>query len=112
MLNKVQIQEKNISDYYEFISDDLMLEIKKLSENLRGKKIVHINATSQMGGGGVAEILHSLIPKDGFSLVELKKMGIQFCNQNTMDDEGFRVSNKKLADFVGKECIKHGLVKK
>ena len=62
MLKRVQIQEKNINDYRKFISGDLMLEIKKLSQDLRGKKIVHINATSQPGGGGVAVILHSLIP--------------------------------------------------
>lgn len=59
-----------------------------------------------------AVILHSLIPKTGFEVKELEKMGIGFCNQNSMDDEGFRVSNKKLADFVGKECVKHGLIKK
>ncbi len=57
-------------------------------------------------------ILHGLIPKTSFEIRELEKMGIQFCNQNSMDDEGFRVSNKKLADFVTKECIKQGLVKK
>lgn len=62
MLKKVLVQEKNIGDYRKFVSGDLMLEIEKLSESLRGKKIVHINATSQPGGGGVAEILHSLIP--------------------------------------------------
>ena len=56
-------------------------------------------------------ILHSLIPKTDFEMKELEKMGIKFCNQNAMDDEGFRISNKKLADFVSKECIKHGLIK-
>ncbi len=62
MLKKVPIQEKELEDYREFFANDLMLEIKKLSESLSGKKIVHINATSRLGGGGVAEILHSLIP--------------------------------------------------
>ena len=59
-----------------------------------------------------AVILHGLIPKTAFEVTELKKMGIKFCNQNSMDDEGFRVSNKKLADFIAKECIKYDLVKK
>jgi len=57
-------------------------------------------------------ILHGLIPKMSYDIFELGKAGIKFCNQNSMDDEGFRVSNKKLADFVAKECIKYGLVKK
>jgi len=56
--------------------------------------------------------LHGLIPKTQLEIIELEKMGIKYCNQNSMDDEGFRVSNKKLADFVAKECGKHGLVKK
>jgi len=57
-------------------------------------------------------ILHGLIPKMPLELVQLEKMGIKFCNQNSMDDEGFRVSNKKLVDFVAKECRRQGLVKK
>ena len=59
-----------------------------------------------------AVILHGLIPKTEFELIELRKAGIKFCNQNSMDDEGFRLSNKKLVDFVADECRKHGLVKK
>lgn len=58
-----------------------------------------------------AVILHGLIPKMEYELKELEKMGILYCNQNTMDDEGFRLCNKKLADFVAKQCMKHGLVK-
>jgi two-component system response regulator (stage 0 sporulation protein F) len=57
-------------------------------------------------------ILHGVFPKTELELRYLEKEGIRFCNQNTMDDEGFRVSNKKLADFVAKECITRGLVKK
>ncbi len=57
-------------------------------------------------------ILHGLFPKMETEIMELEKMGIKFCNQNSMDDKGLRISNKKLADFVAKECIKHGLVRK
>ena len=56
-------------------------------------------------------ILHGIFPKAELELKELEKMGVRYCNQNTMDDEGWRVSNKKLSDFVGKECIKYGLIK-
>lgn len=56
-------------------------------------------------------ILHGLFPKTESELKELESEGIKFCNQNAMDDEGLRISNQKLADFVAKECIKHGLVK-
>lgn len=57
-------------------------------------------------------ILHGVFPKTELEIRQLEKEGIKFCNQNAMDDEGFRVSNKKLADFVAKECVTHGLVKK
>ena len=59
-----------------------------------------------------AVILHGLIPKTDFEIRDLDKMNIKFCNQNSIDDEGFRLLNKKLADFVAKECVKYGLVKK
>ena len=59
-----------------------------------------------------AVILHGLFPKTDYELMELKKMGIEYCNQNVLDDEGFRLSNKKLADFVAKKCVGFGLVKK
>ncbi|MDD5618389.1 MAG: response regulator [Candidatus Omnitrophica bacterium] len=59
-----------------------------------------------------AVILHGLIPKMDYDIMELERMGIKFCNQNAMDDEGFRTSNKKLSDFVAKECVRLGLVKK
>ena len=59
-----------------------------------------------------AVILHGLIPKTPYELHELERTGIKFCNQNSMDDKGFRVSNRKLVDFVAKECIKQGLVKR
>ena len=97
MLKKVQIQEKNINDYREFISDDLMLEIKKLSEILRDKKIIHINATSQPGGGGVAEILHSLIP-----LMQDLKIGAEWHTINPPEDF-FSVTNKIHNGLQGKK---------
>lgn len=59
-----------------------------------------------------AVILHSLIPKTEFEIRDLDKMNIKFCNQNSMDDGAFRLSNKKLADFIAGECVRHGLVKK
>lgn len=59
-----------------------------------------------------ALILHGFLPKSDYELMELSKMGVQFCNQTAIDDKGFRVLNKILANFVAKECIKQGLLKK
>jgi len=57
-------------------------------------------------------ILHGFLPKSDYELMELKKMGIEFCNQTAIDDKGFRMLNKILANFVAKECVKNGLIKK
>ncbi len=56
-------------------------------------------------------ILHGLVPKMDFEIRQLEKLGIKFCNQSALDNETFRVSNKKLVDFVAHECIRQGLVK-
>jgi trehalose synthase len=48
-----------LEDYREIVGDSAIAEIYKLARPLRGKKILHINSTYY--GGGVAEILYSLI---------------------------------------------------
>ena len=61
MPEKVRIRRKRrLSDYQGIVTDTLMDEIVQLSEWLRGARVVHINATAF--GGGVAEILQSLVP--------------------------------------------------
>lgn len=48
------------SDFLKHSSLKEKKQLLKLAKEMQGKKIVHINATAQ--GGGVAEILNSLIP--------------------------------------------------
>lgn len=60
-LKEVKIEKKiNKSDFLKFSSIKERKQILKLAKELEHKKIVHINATAE--GGGVAEILNSLIP--------------------------------------------------
>ena len=49
-----------LQDYVGIISDELIHRIYQKTRQLYNKHIVHINSTSQ--GGGVAEILNSLVP--------------------------------------------------
>lgn len=60
MLPLVKTPTQKLERYRGIISDELLEEIKNLTKNLKGLKVVHINATPR--GGGVAEILKSLIP--------------------------------------------------
>jgi len=50
----------SLEDYREIVGYKVLAEIAKKSRGLYGKHILHINSTYQ--GGGVAEILNSLVP--------------------------------------------------
>lgn len=61
ILKKVQIEDNIYSkDFLKFLGFWDKRAILKAAKKLKGKKIVHINAVST--GGGVAELLKSLIP--------------------------------------------------
>ena len=60
MLPLVKTHHQKLEDYKKLISEELFLEIRQLAEALKGLKVFHINATPR--GGGVAEILKSLVP--------------------------------------------------
>jgi len=49
-----------VADYRSIIRRELYEELQDLSERLKGVRVLHINATSF--GGGVAEILYTLVP--------------------------------------------------
>ena len=50
----------SLEDYRPIVGDDVISEIYRLARPLYGKKVLHINSTYY--GGGVAEILYSLVP--------------------------------------------------
>jgi trehalose synthase len=60
MLVKIKTGSQKINKYKKIISPSLLKEINSLSEKLKGLKVIHINSTPE--GGGVAEILKSLVP--------------------------------------------------
>jgi trehalose synthase len=52
--------EVSLDRYATIVGKSKIEEIKDLSENLKGRSVCHVNSTSV--GGGVAEILHRLVP--------------------------------------------------
>ena len=60
MLRSVNVGRKALADYYSIVSRELMADIRALAEPLAGKRVLHVNATAF--GGGVSEILFSLVP--------------------------------------------------
>jgi trehalose synthase len=60
MLQRVRTSPLALSAYNAYLHRALTAKIEALAEPLRGLRVVHINATPD--GGGVAEILRSLVP--------------------------------------------------
>ncbi|TLZ81171.1 MAG: glycosyl transferase family 1, partial [Methanobacteriota archaeon] len=59
-MEEVHVTEKRLSDYRAIIGGPAFAEILALASRLKGKRVAHVNATPY--GGGVAELLHSLVP--------------------------------------------------
>nr|2X6Q_A Chain A, Trehalose-synthase Tret [Pyrococcus horikoshii]2X6Q_B Chain B, Trehalose-synthase Tret [Pyrococcus horikoshii]2X6R_A Chain A, TREHALOSE-SYNTHASE TRET [Pyrococcus horikoshii]2X6R_B Chain B, TREHALOSE-SYNTHASE TRET [Pyrococcus horikoshii] len=52
--------KRKLEDYKSIIGEEEVSKIQEKAEKLKGRSFVHVNSTSF--GGGVAEILHSLVP--------------------------------------------------
>jgi trehalose synthase len=60
VLQPVNVGTKSLADYTHIVGRDLIDEIRTLAEPLQGARVVQVSATSF--GGGVAEILYTLVP--------------------------------------------------
>ena len=60
MLQRVEIEQKRLADYGPVVGEEVVAEINELAGALQGARVVHVNATAY--GGGVAEILQTLVP--------------------------------------------------
>ncbi|MGN6216723.1 MAG: glycosyltransferase [Solirubrobacterales bacterium] len=60
MLQEVALGHKTLTDYTHIVGKELTEQIRALAEPLKGKRILHVSATAF--GGGVSEILYTLVP--------------------------------------------------
>ncbi len=60
MLQPVAVAHKHLSDYASIVGRPLVDEIRERAQRLKGKRILHLSATAF--GGGVSEILYTLVP--------------------------------------------------
>ena len=60
MLQEVALGHKTLTDYTHVVGKDLTEQIRQLAEPLKGKRVLHVSATAF--GGGVSEILYTLVP--------------------------------------------------
>ena len=59
-LKLVRVKRKSLEDYRRIVGDGLIDEIRLLAARLKGVRLLHVNSTAS--GGGVAELLNSLVP--------------------------------------------------
>jgi trehalose synthase len=57
---RIHIRKKKLEEYRTVVGDELVSEIRELGDRLRGLKVLELSSTAT--GGGVAEMLGSLIP--------------------------------------------------
>ncbi len=60
MLQEVALGQKTLTDYTHIVGKELTEQIRELSEPLKGRRVLHVSATAF--GGGVSEILYTLVP--------------------------------------------------
>jgi trehalose synthase len=60
VLQAVALAHKSLADYTHIVGRPLVEEIRELAEPLKGRRVVHLSATAF--GGGVSEILYTLVP--------------------------------------------------
>jgi trehalose synthase len=60
VLQPVSVGTKTLADYTHIVGKELIEEIRTLAEPLKGRRVVQLSATAF--GGGVSEILYTLIP--------------------------------------------------
>ena len=87
MLQPIAVGHKSLADYTHLAGKPLIEEIRELAQGLQGLKVLHLSATAF--GGGVAEILYTLIPL-------MKDVGVEAEWQVMLGREEFYNVTKRL----------------
>jgi len=85
--------------YKRFVGEDLLSEIYHIAESLAGLHILHVNTTAQ--GGGVAELLHALIPP-------MEELGIRHTWKVVPLDDASNQFTAHVVDLL--QGIEHGVI--
>ena len=87
MLQEVALGNKSLADYTHLAGRGVVDEIRELAESLKGKRVLHISATAF--GGGVSEILYTIVPL-------MRDVGLEASWQVIMGREEFFNATKLL----------------
>jgi trehalose synthase len=87
VLQPVSLGHKSLADYTHLAGRPLIQEIRDLAEDLKGLSVLHLSATAF--GGGVAEILYTLVPL-------MKDVGVEAEWEVMLGREEFYNATKRL----------------
>jgi trehalose synthase len=87
LLQEVSLGSKSLSDYTHIVGKGQVEEIRALAETLQGKRVLNVSATAF--GGGVSEILFTLVPL-------MRDVGLETSWQIIMGREEFFNATKLL----------------
>jgi trehalose synthase len=59
-MQNVTLAAKSVTDYAAIVGEEVIAELEWLARPLQGARVVHVSSTAY--GGGVAEVLHTLVP--------------------------------------------------
>jgi len=76
-----------LNQYAPIVGANVIDQLRQLAEPLKGMKVVHVNSTRE--GGGVAEILHRLIPLK-------RELGLDASWEVVVGDSQFYQCTKKM----------------
>lgn len=95
MLTSVGVAPRELERYRESVREGVIENIRADAERLQGARVLHINATAY--GGGVAEILHSMVPL-------MRDLGLN-CDWKVLSgsDEFFNVTKAMHNALQGKD---------
>jgi len=95
MIQEINLEPKPLENYKDIINQDTYDEIEELTKDFTGLRVVHLNSSAT--GGGVAEILRSLIPM-------LKGVGLDANWYFGSESSDFFAVTKQMHHFLqGKE---------
>jgi trehalose synthase len=86
MLQTVDVGERSIRSYRGIVPEEILDELVREADSLRGARVLHLNATPY--GGGVSELLRSTVPLLNYLAL------IADWKVISGDDEFFRVTKK------------------
>ena len=80
-----------LAKYAEVAGEDVVNHLRQLARPLEGLRLVHVNSTKE--GGGVAEILHKMVPL-------MKELGIDAAWELIEGDAAFYECTKKIHNAI------------